>query len=88
MIRVLEGQDFATPQDFVEALNKARLANRKQWIFYIGQVAGHEVQIKTFDIGDLQILRVDGRDFRNKEYGMNVGQWKAEIVERIELACR
>lgn len=85
MIHVLKDQDFETAEAFVADLNKARLANPQQWLVYAGRVAGRTVEMKTFGHGDLQILRVDGRDVRRNEYGMNVGQWKAEIVERIGL---
>ena len=33
-------------------------------------------------------VTVDGRDVRRNEYGMNVGQWKSEIVERIGLVAQ
>lgn len=84
MIRVLEGQNFPDTASFVAALNKARLANRQKWIVYIGEVAGVNVELKSFDHGDLQILRADGRDIRMREYGLNVGAWKSEIANNID----
>lgn len=60
MIAVLEGVDFASAADFVTQINKARLANKGQWITYHGRVAGHDVRMKTYDAGYLQILDVDG----------------------------
>lgn len=83
MIRVLDGVDYPDAEAFVADLNKARLANPQQWLTYVGQVGGCRIELKTFDKGDLQILRADGRDIRRNEYGMNVGQWKAEIAARI-----
>lgn len=85
MIRVLEGRGFDDVDTFVAELNRERLANRDNWIVFVGQVAGREIQIKTYDHRDLQILRVDGRDVRRNEYGMNVGAWRREIAERIGL---
>lgn len=83
MIKVLDGRDFEKGWDFVQALNAARRENPQQWIVYAGQVAGRKVEIKTFGHGDLQIARVDGQDRRRLEYGMNVGQWKAEILRIV-----
>ena len=88
MIHVLENQDFTDAGEFVHQLNKARLSNKQQWIVYAGMVQGKRVEIKTFDHGDLQILRVDGRDMRRLEYGMNVSAWKTEIVDRIRSAAK
>jgi len=88
MIQVLEGQTFTDAGEFVNQLNKARLANKQQWIVYVGTVQGRRVELKSFDHGDLQILRVDGRDVRQLEYGMNVSAWKSEIVERIRGAAK
>ncbi len=84
MIQVLEGRDYDDTAAFVADLNKARLANPQQWLVYMGRVRGHEVGIKTFGNGDLQQFKVDGRDVRGQEYGMNVGQWKAEITRVLD----
>lgn len=83
MIRVLEGQNFDTATDFTKALNKARLENKQNWIVYVGTVAGRSVEIKTFDIGDLQIVRVEGLQANVKQYDNNVSSWKAEIEKAI-----
>jgi len=87
MIRVLDGRDYDDADTFVSELNKARLANRKRWICYVGRVGGHLVEVKTYDHGDLQILRVGGRDMRLAEYGLNVSAWKAEIANAITRAA-
>lgn len=82
MIQVLQGQDFKTAAEFTAALNKARLANKQKWITYSGMVAGRKVEIKTFDTGHLQILRVDGI---NHWAGMDlkVSAWKKTIEDAI-----
>lgn len=84
MIRVLFGQDFDTAATFVDALNKARLANKQRWIVYLGTVANRTIELKTFDHGDLQILRVDGVNHAGPSYGLNVGAWKAAIRRAVE----
>lgn len=86
MVRVLEGREFEDVDVFVGELNRARLANRQRWIVYVGRVAGRQVEIKSFDHGDLQIVRVDGRDRRRTEYGLNVGGWRHEIATAIQGA--
>jgi hypothetical protein len=88
MIHVLEGQDFSDAGEFVHQLNKARLANKQKWIVYIGTVQGQSVELKSFDHGDLQILRVAGRDARREAYGMNVGAWKDQIAQAIQRAAK
>lgn len=87
MIQVLEDREFDDAATFVAELNKARLANRQKWIVYQRRVAGMAVAIKTYDHNDLQQFRVDGRDVRSQEYGMNVGAWKAEITGILQRAA-
>lgn len=81
MIPVLN-LDFNDTPTFITALNKARLANKQQWITYVGTVAGRKVAIKTYDTGHLQILRVDGID-HGSYYDQKVGDWKRVITEAI-----
>ena len=80
MIEVLSGQDFEDTSDFVKELNKARLANKNKWIFYRGNVNGRRVEIKTYDTGYLQIMRVDDLH-HNAPMDMKVGAWK-EFIEK------
>lgn len=86
MIRVLEGKNYNNTSDFVRDLNKARLQNKQKWIYYIGLVNGRRVEIKTFDCGDLQIVRVNGARANNREYDLSVGAWKSEIEKAINNA--
>lgn len=79
MIPVLEGQDFASAEEFVQALNAARLKNKRKWITYGGEVAGKSVAIKTFDTGHLQILRVNGVCYGGA-MDLKVGEWKDRIL--------
>ena len=83
MIRVLENQTFTRAADFVEALNKARLANKQRWIVYVGSVAGKQVEIKTFDTGHLQILRVNGIN-HGGDMDLKVGAWKQRIEQALK----
>lgn len=82
MIGVLQGQNFDTGESFTKALNAARLANRQKWITYTGTVAGKRVEVKTYDTGYLQILRVDGV-CHGGPMDMKVGAWKAHIERAI-----
>jgi len=82
MIRVLEGQDFATSAEFINALNAARLQHNGGWIAYVGTVTGKRVEIKTYGTGYLQILRVNGVTHPTV-VDMNVTQWKNAITEAI-----
>ena len=84
MIRVLEDKpDYPTAAAFVADLNKARLANRKAWIVYVGTVQGVAVEIKTYDCGYLQIFRVNGLD-AGGAMDMKPTGWKETIRETIE----
>lgn len=82
MINVLYGQNFNTANEFSNELNKARLANKQKWIVYAGTVANKRVEIKTFDAGHLQILRVDGIN-HGGTMDMKVGEWKQAITKAI-----
>lgn len=84
MIHVLEDKPaYGTAAEFVKDLNKARLANRKRWLVYVGTVQGVAVEIKTYDTGYLQIFRVNGL---NVPAGMDMKPtaWKETIREAIE----
>ncbi len=84
MIRVLEDKpSYPTAAAFVADLNKARLANRQRWIVYTGMVQGVEVEMKTYDTGYLQILRVNGLNIPGV-MDMKPTAWKAHILEAIE----
>ena len=82
MIAVLPQQNFSSARDFVQALNKARLANKKKWITYVGQVAGKQVELKSYDTGHLQILRVNGIDNAGP-MDMAVTAWKEHILQAV-----
>jgi hypothetical protein len=82
MRQVLEGQDFTTGQEFVAALNRARLQNPKSWFTYGGLVNGREVALKSYNTGYLQILRVNGIT-HPAPMDMNVGSWKNFIIKAI-----
>lgn len=82
MTNVLEGQDFTDAATFVAALNKARLAQPRSWITYVGTVAGKEVRIKTYDTGYLQILEVAGVK-HGAPMDMKPTAWKACITDAI-----
>lgn len=82
MIQVLHGQNFQTTDEFIKALNIARLENKQKWIVYVGAVAGKLVSIKTFDTGYLQILRVNGIEYGGA-MDMTVTGWKMAIVKAI-----
>jgi hypothetical protein len=82
MIRVLDGRNYAKSSEFVNDLNKARLENKKKWIVYIGTVANKNVEIKTYDTGYLQILRIDGvKHWAHMD--MKVTAWKQAITQAI-----
>ena len=84
MIRVLEASPtYPTAAAFVADLNKARLANRKKWIVYVGTVQGVAVEIKTYDTGYLQIFRVNGLN-AGGQMDMKPTGWKETIRETIE----
>ena len=78
----LEGQAFTSADAFVKAINKARQEHPKQWIAYIGTVAGKAVRLKSFGTGYLQILEVDGVKHA-PPMDMNVTGWKAAIAEAL-----
>ncbi len=82
MIPVLNDQDFNDIPSFLTALNKARLANKRQWITYVGTVATRRVALKSYDTGYLQILRVDGIE-HGGAMDLSVTGWKHVIVEAI-----
>ena len=82
MIQVLTGRNYAKSSEFVNELNKARLANKQKWIVYTGTVSNKNVEIKTFDTGYLQILRVDGIN-HGGAMDINVGKWKQAIMKAI-----
>lgn len=82
MIYVLEGQSFDSTADFVKAINKARLANGNKWIAYVGTVEGKEVQVKSFNCGYLQIMRVNGMNYGGG-MDMSVTGWKESIADAI-----
>jgi len=82
MIQVLEGVNFTDAQEFVQAINKARLGLGKSWMVYQGIVAGKDVAIKSYGTGYLQILRVDGIN-SPPPMDINVGQWKQAILDAI-----
>lgn len=82
MIRVLEGQDFDSAEDFVKAINAARLANKNKWIVYVGTVNGKAVEMKSWNTGYLQILRVDGINHA-PPMDINVTGWKDAIREAV-----
>lgn len=84
MIRVLEEKPvFEKASDFVKELNKARLANKKSWIVYVGKVQGVEVEMKSYDTGYLQILRVNGLNVPGP-MDMKPTGWKNHIQATIE----
>jgi hypothetical protein len=84
MIRVLEEKpEFDTAEEFVKNLNKARLANRRAWIVYVGKVQGVNVELKTYDTGYLQILRVNELNAAGP-MDMKPTAWKEHIKEAIE----
>jgi hypothetical protein len=84
MIRVLEENPvYETAAKFVTDLNKARLANKKSWIVYVGKVQGVEVEMKSYDTGYLQILRVNGLNVPGP-MDMKPTGWKNYIQETIE----
>jgi len=84
MIRVLEDNpSYDTAAAFVADLNRARLANRRKWIVYFGSVQGVEVEMKTYDTGYLQILRLDGLNY-SAPMDMKPTAWKEFIREAIE----
>jgi hypothetical protein len=84
MKHVLEDKPFYdNAATFVADLNKARLANRKQWLVYVGTVAGASVEIKTYDTGYLQIFRVNGLQVP-AGMDMKVGAWRSTIQTAIE----
>ena len=58
-MNVLAGIDFQTVEEFVTALNKARLGNKDKWIVYRGHVNGKLVEVKSFNLLN-QIIRVNG----------------------------
>lgn len=83
MIYVLEDKPaYDNADEFIADLNKARLANKKKWIVYMGHVEGKEVGIKTYDTGYLQICRIDGIN-HGGGMDMKVGDWKARIRQAI-----
>ena len=82
MIHVLQDKNYDKASEFVNELNKARLANKQKWIIYVGTVANRSVEIKTFDTGHLQILRIDGVKHW-APMDMKVGAWKQAITEAI-----
>lgn len=83
MIRVLEDKGpYADADAFVEDLNKARLANKGQWIVFIGTVAGNAVRIKNYGTGYIQILEVNGIHHASG-MDMNVGKWKETIRKAV-----
>lgn len=82
MIPVLAGQNFDNAADFVNALNKARLANKKKWLTYQGTVNGKQLALKTFDVGYLQICDVDG--FSNTPpMDISVTEWKNHLLKAL-----
>jgi putative heme degradation protein len=83
----LQGQNFDSAKEFMNAFNKARKANPKQWLTYTGTVAGVKVEIKTFDHTDLQIVRINGLQRCPKQYDMNVTQWREQIEQLINMAA-
>lgn len=84
MIRVLEDKPiYPTAAAFVADLNKARLANRKHWLVYVGTVQGVAVEMKTYDTGYLQIFRVNGLD-AGGAMDMKPTGWKEFIRTTIE----
>lgn len=74
---------FPDAAAFVKAFNAHRLANRHRWIGYVGTVAGRAVEVKSFDHGDLQRLRVDGLDRLEVSYGLTVGGWKDALTRAL-----
>lgn len=82
MIAVLAQQNFPAAQEFVSALNKARLANKRKWITYSGEVQGKQVELKSYDTGYLQILRVNGIT-HPAPMDMPVGEWKDFILQAV-----
>ena len=82
MIPVLNDMDFNDIPTFLTALNKARLANKRRWITYVGTVATRRVAIKTYDTGYLQILRVDGIE-HGGAMDLSVTGWKHVITKAI-----
>lgn len=82
MRQVLENRNFDNADAFVKAINAARLEKRKSWFFYVGKVCGKDVEIKSYDTGYLQILRVDGIN-HPAGMDMNVGGWKNAILKAV-----
>ncbi len=79
---VLNGQNFDDVDVFVDAINKARLANKNSWITYDGLVAGKALRMKNWNTGYLQIFEVDGIK-HSAPMDMKVGQWKDFIQKAL-----
>jgi hypothetical protein len=83
----LAGQSFDSAAAFVAAINKARLAYKNRWIAYSGYVnvngAPQLVEVKSYNTGYLQILRVNGMHYPTG-MDMNVTGWKGAILDAIE----
>lgn len=82
MRQVLESENFDNADAFVKAINAARLERRKSWFFFLGKVCGKDVEIKSYDTGYLQILRVNGIN-HSAPMDMNVSAWKNAILKAV-----
>ena len=74
-------ETFANDQDFLAAINAARLRKRQQWIFYSGIVGGHVVELKTFGHTYLQRFTINGLCPNLPPMDCKVGEWKRAITQ-------
>jgi hypothetical protein len=73
-------QEFDTVDQFFFALNKQRLSNTQQWIYFSGNVSGKPVQLKTFGHSYLQKFSIDGLNQVLPPMDCKVSTWKAAIL--------
>ena len=69
-------------KQFVDAVNKLRLANRGKWYWFNDTVGGKAVRIKAFGTW-MQIYDVDGVDYANC-MERSVAKFKSDLKSPFE----
>jgi hypothetical protein len=63
--------------EFIQTINKLRLANKHEWYFLTGIVNGKSFRFKAFDTS-IQILEVNGLRY-NSTYDITVKDFKKHL---------
>jgi hypothetical protein len=76
--------NYPDAASFIAALNKVRLDNPQQWIFYTGTVADKTVSLKTYGHTYLQQFTIDGAAQKTPSMDCKVSAWKLAITDAFE----